>query len=490
MIRKIRKYVLTVFAITALAFFSCEDSPDKKRQGQDEKNPYNILNIQPKTQYSINIAYGEDALRRGTATDVWQYETGLPGGMIIIPRDQEVEIHVTNSLVESTSVHWHGLRVPYDQDGPSVVLAKGESHDFKFTPLDMAGTHWYHPHLRPILPQLNMGLYGAFIIKEDYDSDYAGDYVLTLDDWVINTMNNQIENDNNNFGGNHGYLEVVGNVETVNRRAGNNIYPVTLKEGEIVKLRFINASTAQAHTLSMDGHEFRVTHLDGHPLVEPYTAKRIRIAPGERVDAELKGIKSGGTFYIKNERSLGMRIPVIYEGEGEEMESPFVPPSSKAFPGIAAGSPFDHEYVLSSNMNPDGGGHDGHGTGTPATQWLINGISYSTDPDKIDIFKCDLDEVYIFRFTNEDYGGLMHHINIHPMHLHGGHFQVISVNGQPPEREMWKDTLEIPQNTYIDIAVKFYYDGSWMLHCHIIDHEDNGMLTVINAGHVADDHKM
>jgi FtsP/CotA-like multicopper oxidase with cupredoxin domain len=349
----------------------------------------------------------------------------------------------------------------------------------------MAGTHWYHPHLRPILPQLNMGLYGAFIIKEDYDSGYTGDYVLTLDDWVLNA-GNEIEPDNENFGGNHGYLEVVGNVETVNRRSGANIYPVTLKRGEIVKLRFINASTAQAHTLSMEGHEFRVTHLDGHYLVEPYTARSIRIAPGERVDVELKGIKSEGTYYITNGRSYGMRIPVIYEGEGEDMASPFVPPLSKAFGGITAGDTPDHIYRLNSDMDHEADGHD---SGV-ASQWTINDISYSTHPDDIDIFECNLNEVKILRFQNDDFGGIMHHINFHPMHLHGGHFQIISINGEPPEREMWKDTIEIPPGKYIDVAVKFYYDGLWMLHCHIIDHEDGGMLTVIKAGHGADEHHM
>jgi FtsP/CotA-like multicopper oxidase with cupredoxin domain len=67
------------------------------------------------------------------------------------------------------------------------------------------------------------------------------------------------------------------------------------------------------------------------------------------------------------------------------------------------------------------------------------------------------------------------------MHLHGGHFQVVSVNGQPPEREMWKDTMEIPPGTYIDVAVMFYHPGDWMLHCHIIDHEDGGMLTMVHV---------
>jgi len=483
-----------IFTMAALALLSCGNStegpeePERPDIGQiDPRNPYNILHLKPQTQYTINIVEGEAELRRNAATEIYQYETILPGGMIIVPNNKPLRFHVANSIVE-TSLHWHGLSVPYDQDGPTKVLATGDSTDFAFT-LDMTGTHWYHPHLRPILPQLNSGLYAPFIIKEDYDSEYAGDYVLTLDDWKINPLSGDIDHEQ---GGNHGYLEVVGDLETVNRRSGNNIYPIALKKGEIVKLRFINASTAQSHTLSMDGHEFRVTHLDGHKLVEPYTTKRIRIAPGERVDAELKGIKSEGTYQIKNERSYGMRIPVIYEGEGEDMESPFVPGVSKSFFNGAIPAP-DHEYVLGSEDREGAGGHDegGH-EGSMASAWTINGKSYSHEPDEIDIFECDLDRVYIFRFNNQDNDGIMHHINFHPMHLHGGHFQVVSINGDPPEREMWKDTMEIPPGKYIDVAVKFRYDGDWMLHCHIIDHEDGGMLTVIHAGDPANfhEHKM
>jgi FtsP/CotA-like multicopper oxidase with cupredoxin domain len=338
--------------------------------------------------------------------------------------------------------------------------------------------------MRPILPQLNAGLYAPFIVKEDYDRKYAGDYVFTLDDWTLNPLNNRIDFD---FGGSsHGYTEVVGNVETVNRRYGNNIYPVTLKKGEIVKLRFINASTAQSHTLSMDEHEFRVTHLDGHKLVEPYTANRIRLVPGERVDAELKGIKSDGTYYIKNERGWGMRIPVIYAGVGEEMASPFVPGESEAFPGITAGMTPNKVFELNSNMDRSGADE---GQESFATAWTINGKAYGIDDD-IDIFTCEVGKVYIFRFDNKDIGGIMHHINQHPIHLHGGHFQVVSINGDPPEREMWKDTMEIPRGKYIDVAVKFHYPGDWMLHCHIIDHEDNGMLTVIRAGSAGGGHQM
>jgi len=483
-----KKYALIVFTITVLiittqAFFSCEETAAGKGHGSNgtetgnsqETNPYNILQYQPRTEYNINIIDGETVLKRGAATAIYQYETELPGGMIIVQSGELLRFHVTNSIAESTSLHWHGLRVPYDQDGPSKILSPGASDEFEFT-LDMTGTHWYHPHMRPILPQLNAGLYAPFIVKEDYDSQYAGDYVFTLDDWTINPLNNRIDFDYS--GGSHGNMEVIGNVETVNRLYGNNIYPVKLKKGEIVKLRFINASTAQSHTLEMDEHEFRVTHLDGHYLLEPYTAKRIRIAPGERVDAELKGIKSEGTYYIKNERQYGIRIPVIYEGEGEDMASPFVPGASEAFPGITTGTTPDKIYELNSNMDRSGADE---GQESFATEWTINGKAFYDHNTDVDIFQCTVGQVYILRFDNKDIGGIMHHINLHPIHLHGGHFQVVSINGDPPEREMWKDTMEIPAGKYIDVAVKFHYPGHWMLHCHIIDHEDNGMLTMIHA---------
>jgi FtsP/CotA-like multicopper oxidase with cupredoxin domain len=468
-----RKNTLIFIAITTLAFLSCGGD----RAGdelQETGNPYNILNISPKTEYTINIIDSKEDLLRNAKTATFQYETGLPGGMIIVPKEELLKFHASNSIAQKTSIYWHGLRVPHDQNTKD--LNSGASAEFEFT-LDMTGTYWYHTLTRPIMDQLNYGLYAPFIVKEDYDSKYAGDYVLTLDDWTIDPITGNIDFD---IGGSHGFSEAVGHLETVNRRTGNNIYPVNLKKGEIVKLRFINASTAQSHTMSMDEHSFRVTHLDGHKLVEPYMTNRFKIAPGERVDVELKGIKSEGTYYIKNERGYGMRIPVVYQGDGKDMESPFVPGSSEAFPGISAGMSPDKEYILDSTVERSGdGSHGSHESEEKPTVYTFNGKGYvDGDMSSIDIFECDVGNVYILRFTNNDFG-MVDHISRHPIHLHGGQFQVISINGQPPERETWKDTIVISPREYVDVAVKFQYPGYWMLYCHIIDHEDNGMLTMI-----------
>lgn len=69
----------------------------------------------------------------------------------------------------------------------------------------------------------------------------------------------------------------------------------------------------------------------------------------------------------------------------------------------------------------------------------------------------------------------------HPIHIHGTGFQIVSLNGRKPEREIWKDTVNVPAGEYVDIAFTMTNPGTWMLHCHILDHEDGGMMTSIVA---------
>ena len=434
------------------------------------ENPYNIINNIPKSQYDIQIKDTKSTLQSGTETLTKGYLTDAdyPGGMIIVDKNTDLTFNITNSLEEKTSIHWHGLKVPNDQDGPGSVLNAGERASFEYSLAD-GGTYWYHPHERPILPQLNTGLYAPFIVKEEFDSQYAGDYVLMLDDWTLSPKGKLNEKYS------IGDMEVLGNVETVNGKSGSDIHPVTLKKGEIVKLRFLNASTAQVHTIELEDHEMTVTHLDGLRLVEPYTATSIRLNPGERADVEIKGIQEEGTYYITNERNFGIRIPVVYEGIGQEMDSPFVPGTSRAFEH-ADSMPVDLEFVLNSKME-SGFEHGSHMAemDMDKIQWTINDKSY---PDQ-DMINLEAGKVYKMRFYNRDTE--MMHAMAHPIHIHGEHFQVVSINGEKPAVEIFKDTMEVKPDEYVDIAIKFDNPGMWMLHCHIIDHEDKGMLTVLNV---------
>jgi len=434
-------------------------------------NPYNMKDYKPVTSYQIDVSQSEKTLGGKNATKINQHTASpnFPGGMVIADKNTELTFKVTNNMPEATNVHWHGLEIPNSQDGPNIVIEPNTSVDFKFNHPE-AGTYWYHPHLIPALPQLNSGLYAPFIIKEDYDDQYAGDYVLMLDDWALSpegVIDDQYSTSD---------MEVIGNVETVNFQTGSNIAPIIIKKGEIIKLRFINASTAQPHTPTLKDNEMGVTHLDGFSLPEPYMAASIRLAPSERVDVEIKGIKEEGTYEITNERNLGIKIPVIYNGSRTDMQSPFVPAPSRGFADIES-KKVDFEFELNSTGMMEGMSMGGMKMdGSDETKWTINGKSFpDTDPVSLKV-----GEVYKLRFKNNDMMQMMDGMT-HPIHIHGTHFQVVSINGKAPSQELFKDTVEVNMGEYVDIALKYKYPGEWMLHCHIIDHEDSGMMMLLNV---------
>jgi FtsP/CotA-like multicopper oxidase with cupredoxin domain len=134
-----------------------------------------------------------------------------------------------------------------------------------------------------------------------------------------------------------------------------------------------------------------------------------------------------------------------------------------------------------SSSNMTGMQHAGHGVmpavqaGDSGMRWTLNGKVF---PDT-DLLPVKIGQVAKVRFWNKDVQGM--HPMDHPIHVHGAYFQVISLNGKSPVRETWKDTINVPAAEYVDVAFVMQHTGEWMLHCHILDHEDGGMMTVITA---------
>jgi FtsP/CotA-like multicopper oxidase with cupredoxin domain len=84
----------------------------------------------------------------GTSTDVFAYSGRIPGPTLEVREGDRVIVHFKNELGEETTVHWHGLHIPWAADGsPFHPIAPGQQVDFDFTiPRGTAGTYWYHPH--------------------------------------------------------------------------------------------------------------------------------------------------------------------------------------------------------------------------------------------------------------------------------------------------------------------------------------------------------
>ncbi len=432
--------------------------------------------------WKLELRAVEWELAPGLRTQAWTYGGTVPGTPIAARPGEPLEIEVSNRLSVATNIHWHGLVVPADQDGPSVLIRPGETFTYRFTPRE-SGTYWYHPHLPPVLEQLDRGLAAPFIVSAPEDSKYSADRVLVLDDWLLDARGRRLP------GSAFGDMERLGNVETVNGKTGAAIEPIRVVRGQRLKLRFINASTAAEHELRIEGHRFRVTHLDGHALAAAYETDSIRLAPGERVDAELAATGTPGAIYriASGRPDLGISIPIVYgEGSTAAVPSPFAP-SIAAGLGPGAFGPPDFVLRLGSAMGAMMSGAGAmagmmHGMGgggmmAGAMSWTINGKSYPAT-EALDV---KVGRLVRMRIHNDDLPVPGGHRMDHPVHLHGTVFQVTSVDGAPPDGVLLKDTVPVPAGGYVDLAFVMTEPGDWMFHCHVIDHEDGGMTTVVRA---------
>ncbi|GAB1482262.1 multicopper oxidase family protein [Treponema sp.] len=420
-------------------------------------------------EFRLELTEKQWELRPGLSTTFYAYSGSVPGVPILVSPGERVKIEVINRLKETTNVHWHGLVLPNDQDGPALSIKAGQTFKYEFVAGD-SGTYWYHPHSFPVLEQLDRGLYGSFIIRSPEDALYSGDHTYILDDWLLDAQGTRLR------GNGLGNSERLGNVETVNGKTGPAIEVLKLRSGELHKLRFINASAAAVHTIHIGGHRFRVTHTDGHALEKPYETDEITLTPAERLDVELYASgKAGQQFEMASpRRELGIAIPIVYsEGSIAPVASPFLAPKKHGFVGLETKQP-DFTLNLSTAM----GGMMGGGMRGGSMRWTINGRSYpDTKPLEV-----RTNRIIKIRINDKDMmGAMMGKAWSHSLHIHGTVFQVLSVNGKVPDGELWKDTVPIPRGGYVDIAFIMTREGDWMVHCHVIDHEDGGMMTMVRA---------
>jgi FtsP/CotA-like multicopper oxidase with cupredoxin domain len=184
-------------------------------------------------------------------TAVWAYDGTVPGPELRIRQGERVRVVVRNKLGEDTTVHWHGIRLPNAMDGVPGLTQKpirpGESFTYDFTPPD-AGTFWYHPHA-DTLQQLGRGLAGALIIEEREPITVDRDLLWFIEDWRLDDGGRIAPGFGNRMEA--GMSGRIGNTVTINGRPPE---PVSVRSGERVRLRIVNAALARIVALRFEGH--------------------------------------------------------------------------------------------------------------------------------------------------------------------------------------------------------------------------------------------
>ena len=411
------------------------------------------------------------------ATDVWAYDGQVPGPILRLRQGEPVRITVENQLEQETTVHWHGIRLPISMDGvpgiSQMPIAPGDTFTYAFTPPD-AGTFWYHPHTNS-LQQLGRGLSGALIVEERAALPVDRDLVWLLSDW-------RLEPDGEMAPGFGNPMEAamsgrIGKRVTLNGTAAPD---QIVRAGERIRLRLINASLARIMAVRIEGHSPTVIAVDGQPC-EPHGPEggRLLLGPAMRIDVtlDMQG-EPGGRYAVIDDFYDGLSYTVTqlaYAAEPAVARRPEQPPSILArnpLPEPDLASAVHHELKLQGGMMSGMGGM----SGMSHAVWAINGTSMTGDGDAgmPPLLTLKRMQTYVLSLVNETAWW-------HPIHLHGHSFKILRRNGAAVPFQQWGDTVLLAPKDTVDCAFVADNPGDWMLHCHVMDHQVSGLMTVLRV---------
>jgi FtsP/CotA-like multicopper oxidase with cupredoxin domain len=426
----------------------------------------------------------------GPDTEVWGFNGSVPGPLLRYKQGDPVDILVSNSLPQVTTVHWHGLRVPNAMDGvPHVTqhpIEKGGTFGYRYRAND-AGTYWYHPH-QSSFEQVPRGLYGMFIVDEAKPLPVDREVLWVLSDYKLTDDNRQVEDFGRLF--DFGTEGRHGNVITLNGTAAGSHRRLELRPNERVRLRLLNAASARAFLLEFKGHAPWVVTHDGQPVPpHPVPDGRLLLGAGQRTDLVIDGTgQAGDIFTVMDHRRGGFEVArIAYDGKAvrpKPLGRPAaIAPNRHVEPDVRKAT--DHYLVFEGGMKgaPAIGKVDGKALNVDEIMekhgltWTMN---YTAQHEHAmmhePMFRMRKGEhVTVKMINNTDYE--------HPMHMHGHFFRVLALNDVPTKLREWRDTVMIDPRGSCDIAFVADNVGEWMFHCHILDHAAGGMMgTVVVEG--------
>ena len=434
---------------------------------------------------SLAIGTGEHAYFPERPVRSYGYSSGVLGPAIRIKRGQSVELSFENKIPRATTVHWHGLAIPGDLDGgPHNPIAPGETWKVAL-PIDQPEcTAWFHPHPHgETAEQVYSGLAGVMIVVDGTDEraglphDYGNDDIpLILQDRVFDRSGAPIYDPSpmDVMAGYRGDTIIVNGVAS----------PVASVPAGLVRLRFLNGANARIFDLRFsDRRQFHVIASDGGYLPAPVAAQRLLISPGERCEivADFSDRRDVllETSADRNIPMMGMmRADLASEG-GPVIRfrvNPAKPAAVKSLPKKIADvarlqrtdAQIRRQFVL-NEMTMGGGMGFGPRGGGFGHEMTINGRPFN--PERID-FDAKKGTLELWEIGS--------HMMAHPFHVHGTQFQILSLNGEtpPPRLQGWKDTVLVDRHAEILVPITqaASHNHPFMFHCHILEHEDAGMM--------------
>lgn len=405
-------------------------------------------------EYQLFVKEGESEFFTGIMTNSLGYNGNYLGPVLRIRRNQQVDVTVTNQMKEMTTVHWHGMEVSGEDDGgPHLPIQPGNEWKPSFVVDQPAATLWYHPHPHANTgPQVYYGLAGLIYIEDE-----VSDSLNIPKNYGVNDIPLIVQDRNFNNDGSFLYdLNMMGLAPGNTILVNGTVDPYVEVTREQIRLRILNGSNFENFRFNLDnGSRFFQIASDGGFLESPVERDSLFMTPGERIEVivDFSTVQAEQVILMAGNRSI-----LTFYLNGSPGDNKEIPQQLTTIQDIPLGAnPNTRLFVL-------------QGMGINGT---INGKSY--DMDRIDE-EVKLNETELWVIRNQ--GGMMMNTGGHSFHVHATQFQIVSRNGNPPPPyEMGlKDTIFVEVGEEVVIKVRFEYEGIFMYHCHLLEHEDYGMM--------------
>lgn len=415
----------------------------------------------------------------GTTANLMTYNGLFPGPVIRVKKGDSVRINLKNSLPATpeknllgyqrnvTNLHTHGWHVSPQEPADYVMydLMPGGTyyHEYQTHLLEPGTLNFYHPHKHGVsAEQYWAGLVGPLVVEDETPllADFET-HILVLKDLALSGSSPAPHAMLSDYM--HGK---EGNMVMVNGQVNPRLY---LQQGQVQRWRILNASNARFYRLSLENHPMQLIGSDGGLLDQPYSRSELLLSPGERVDILVQGTQGKGDFrlralpYSRMGMTGGDTITLMTVTAKGSIFPPQALPASvnpQALPLDPAAIEIAARRTLTLSM--------GQGNG------YINGQDFDVNPCTI---MSHLGTYEIWTIVNQSDMD-------HPFHQHVNSARVLAVRGGDagyaslyPAIPAWKDTVLVPKRGSVELLVPVKdFDGMAMFHCHILEHEDIGMM--------------
>src|SRR5918992_220992 len=417
--------------------------------------------------FDLRLEEGDAELLPGKPTETWGANDPYPGPTLRAERGYEVTVNVDNELPKTTTLHWHGMHLPAAADGgPHQKIEPGETWSPSWTIDQPAASLWYHPHLMGQTgDHLYRGIAGMFILDDPASESLPLPDEYGVDDIPLVIQDKRLDDD--------GSLNFSQSMISPTGRLGDKILingtydPHVEVTDSLVRLRLLNGSTARIYDIGFaDDREFTLIATDGGLLERPERMNRIRLSAGERAEIVVE-LEPGESVILRSfEPDLGTNA---FEGRFSGADDSF------DLLELRAATKLDDSQDLPEKFAPQE---------SPPLSEVDRVRRFELGNREINDRKMDMariDQVVELGTTEiweiENTTGTPH--SFHP---HDVRFRILQYAGEapPPSLSGLKDTVYVPPGETVRLLTSFedYADPDlpYMFHCHILEHEDRGMM--------------